>query len=52
MTLFTGFRSSVMLVMGPGKYRLRDFFKVGFPLLVLTGIVTIVMAPRLFPFNP
>ncbi len=44
--------SSVMLVMGPGKYRLRDFFKVGFPLLVLTGVVTIVLAPRLFPFTP
>lgn len=44
--------SAVMLVMGPGKYRLRDFFKVGFPLLVLTGIVTILLAPLLFPFNP
>lgn len=42
--------SSVMLVMGPGKYRLRDFFKVGFPMLLLTGIVTIILVPMLFPF--
>ncbi len=44
--------SSVMLVMGPGKYRLRDFFKVGFPLLVLTGVITVLLAPWLFPFTP
>lgn len=42
--------AAVMLVMGPGKYRMRDFFKVGFPLLVLTGVVTIILAPILFPF--
>jgi len=44
--------SAVMLVMGPGKYRLADFFKVGFPMLILTGVVTILLAPLLFPFCP
>ena len=43
---------AVMLVVGPGKYRLRDFFKVGFPLLILTALATILLAPLLFPFTP
>lgn len=42
--------AAVMLVVGPGKYRLIDFFKVGIPLLFLTWLVTIIMAPWLFPF--
>jgi di/tricarboxylate transporter len=42
---------AVMLVMGPGKYRVIDFVKVGTPLLVLTWGVTAWLAPRLFPFG-
>lgn len=44
--------SAVMLVVGPGKYRQIDFLKVGIPLLILTGIITIIMTPILFPFKP
>ncbi len=44
--------AAIMLVIGPGKYRLMDFVKVGVPLLVLTGIVTIILTPLLFPFHP
>jgi len=44
--------SAVMLVMGPGNYRLRDFFRVGTPLLILTALITILLAPILFPFRP
>lgn len=44
--------AAVMLVVGPGKYRLVDFFKVGIPLLILTAIVTIILTPLLFPFKP
>jgi len=44
--------AAVMLVVGPGKYRLVDFFKVGIPLLFLTALVTIILTPLLFPFKP
>lgn len=44
--------AAVTLVLGPGKYRLIDLFKVGIPLLILTGLVTIILAPLLFPFKP
>jgi len=41
---------AVMLVVGPGKYRIIDFVKVGLPMLLLTAAVTIFLVPRLFPF--
>jgi di/tricarboxylate transporter len=40
---------AMMLVVGPGKYRLTDFVVVGFPMLVLTWIVTMLLVPILFP---
>ena len=43
--------AAVMLVVGPGKYRLMDFFKVGIPLLILTWLITIILNPLLFPFK-
>jgi di/tricarboxylate transporter len=44
--------AALMLVVGPGKYRLIDFFKVGIPLLILTWLVAIILIPLLFPFKP
>ncbi len=38
------------LVVSQGEYRFADFFKVGIPLLLLTGLITILLAPWLFPF--
>ncbi|MGI9248294.1 MAG: SLC13 family permease, partial [Woeseiaceae bacterium] len=40
----------VTLVVEPGNYRFADFLKVGLPLLVLTCLVTVLIAPLLFPF--
>jgi di/tricarboxylate transporter len=42
----------VTLVVDPGRYRFTDFIKVGVPLLLLTYVVTVVVAPIIFPFNP
>jgi di/tricarboxylate transporter len=39
-----------MLVRGPGDYRFSDFVRVGVPLQVLLGIITIAVVPWLFPF--
>jgi len=41
----------VTLVVDPGNYRFTDFIKVGVPLLVLSYLVTLLLAPLLFPFS-
>ena len=41
---------AVTLVVDPGKYRVIDFVKLGVPMLILTWLVTIFLAPLLFPF--
>lgn len=40
----------VTLVVEPGRYTFMDFVKVGLPLLVLTGFVTVLVTPLLFPY--
>jgi di/tricarboxylate transporter len=42
----------VTLVVDPGRYRFTDFVKVGVPLVLLTYLVTVLLAPLIFPFNP
>jgi di/tricarboxylate transporter len=41
----------VTLVVEPGRYRFVDFMKVGVPLLLLTWLVTLLLAPIVFPFD-
>ena len=40
-----------ILMMGPGGYRFRDFFKVGLPLTVLLFIVVLVILPIFWPLT-
>ncbi len=42
----------VTLVVEPGRYKFIDFVKVGVPLLLLTYVVTALVAPLIFPFHP
>jgi len=42
----------VTLVVEPGRYGFTDFVKVGVPLLLLTYLVTLLVTPLIFPFNP
>jgi len=42
----------VTLVVAPGRYAFMDFVKVGLPLLILVYLVTILVAPLIFPFKP
>ena len=39
-----------MMVYNPGGYRFVDFFKVGLPLTVLFGVVSIYFIPKFWPF--
>ncbi len=41
----------VTLVVEPGRYGFMDFVKVGVPLVLLTWLVTILLAPLFFPFE-
>ncbi len=41
----------VTLVVDPGRYKFTDFVKVGVPLLLLTYVVTLLVAPLVFPFH-
>ncbi len=42
----------VTLVVDPGRYKFMDFVKVGMPLLLVTYLVTLLVAPLIFPFRP
>ncbi len=39
-----------ILMMGPGGYRFKDFFKVGLPLTVLLFILVMLILPIFWPF--
>ncbi|MCF8056643.1 MAG: hypothetical protein K9K37_08390 [Desulfocapsa sp.] len=39
-----------LMVYGPGEYSFGDFVKVGVPLSILVGIVTVFLTPVFFPF--
>jgi di/tricarboxylate transporter len=39
-----------LMVYGPGEYSFSDFVKMGIPLTLLVGVITIWLAPVFFPF--
>ena len=41
----------VTLVVEPGRYQFMDFVKVGVPLLFLTWLTTLLVAPMIFPYS-
>lgn len=45
----TGYQTN-MMVWGPGGYAFTDFVKLGLPLTICVGVVSILMAPLVFPF--
>jgi di/tricarboxylate transporter len=46
-----GYQTNLM-VYGPGGYRFTDYLRIGVPLDILIGIVTVALAPIFFPFFP
>jgi di/tricarboxylate transporter len=44
-----GYQTNLM-VYGPGKYSFVDYVRMGVPLTVLVGVITIYFAPVVFPF--
>ncbi|MBW1742781.1 MAG: SLC13 family permease [Deltaproteobacteria bacterium] len=44
-----GYQTNLM-VYGPGGYKFTDFVKIGIPMTVVVGIITIIIAPVVWPF--
>jgi di/tricarboxylate transporter len=44
-----GYQTNLM-VYGPGGYRFSDYLKIGVPLDILVGVVTVAITPFVFPF--
>jgi di/tricarboxylate transporter len=40
-----------LLVYGPGRYRFRDYFRVGLPLTLLVFAINLFMVPRVWPLR-
>jgi di/tricarboxylate transporter len=38
------------MVYGPGRYRLKDFVKMGIPMNLLVGAIATSLAPLIWPF--
>ena len=47
----TPLEPSCLMVYGPGRYRFRDFLKVGSLLTILIFLVAIVLVPRVWPLK-
>jgi di/tricarboxylate transporter len=45
-----GYQTNLM-VYGPGGYRFGDYLRIGVPLTVLVGVITILVVPRVWPFH-
>lgn len=51
VSLITPFEPSCILVYGPGKYKFRDFVKVGLALTVILIIVILLLLPVFWPLD-
>lgn len=45
-----GYQTNLM-VYGPGGYRFTDYLRIGLPLTLLAGIVTVLIVPLVWPFG-
>jgi di/tricarboxylate transporter len=44
-----GYQTNLM-VYGPGRYKFTDFVKIGIPMTFVVGVITIFLAPIIWPF--
>jgi len=50
-SFLTPLEPASLIVYAPGRYRFRDFFKVGLPLTALAMAVTLILVPRWWPLR-
>jgi di/tricarboxylate transporter len=46
-----GYQTNLM-VYGPGGYKFSDYLRIGVPLDILIGVITVILTPIFFPFHP
>lgn len=46
-----GYQTNLM-VYGPGGYRFGDYLRIGVPLNLVVGIITVLIIPMVWPFKP
>jgi len=51
LSFIAPFEPALLLVYGPGQYRLRDFLRAGIPVTVLSLGILLVMIPMLWPLG-
>jgi di/tricarboxylate transporter len=51
-SFITPFEPACLLVFSTGRYRFRDFVKVGLPLTAVAFVVSLLLVPVLWPFRP
>lgn len=39
-----------LMVMGPGGYRFGDYWKLGLPMLIWFGLISVLLVPQIWPF--
>ena len=44
-----GYQTNLM-VYGPGGYRFSDYLRIGAPLSLIAGVITVVLTPLIWPF--
>ena len=44
-----GYQTNLM-VYGPGGYRFSDYLRIGVPLSLIAGVITVVLTPLIWPF--
>ena len=49
-SFMTPLEPSCLMVLGPGRYRFRDFVIAGAPLTLLVFLVTMALVPMIWPF--
>jgi di/tricarboxylate transporter len=41
--------TTTVIIMGPGRYKFKDYFKVGLPLVIVTLVITLLVLPEFWP---
>ena len=51
LSFLTPLEPACLLVYGPGKYRFRDFIRVGLPLTAITAAMLVLLVPVFWPLT-
>jgi di/tricarboxylate transporter len=44
--------TTTAIIMGPGRYKFKDYVRVGLPLVIVTLVITLLVLPEFWPLAP